>query len=43
MYKDFKDYPDNELMYLLRIAQETRDSIYIKAIKQELDRRCKND
>lgn len=43
MYKDLKDYPDSELMYLLRIAIETHDGRYIKAIRKELDRRCKND
>ena len=43
MYKDLKDYPDSELMYLLRIAIETRDGRYIKAIRKELDRRCKNE
>lgn len=36
-----KDLTDYELMYLYRIAVEERNSRYIKALKDEMNRRCK--
>ena len=36
-----KDLTDYELMYLYRIAVEQRDGRYIKALKEEMNRRNK--
>ena len=39
----FRDFDDKELMKLLQTAIELRDGRYIRAIKQEITRRKRND
>lgn len=36
-----KDLTDQQLMYELRIAMEEQNGRYIKALKDEMNRRCK--
>ena len=38
-----KDLTDKELMYYYHLAQEMRDGRYIKALKEEMSRRNRND
>lgn len=39
----FKDFDDKELMKLLQTAIELRDGRYIRALKEEITRRNRND
>jgi hypothetical protein len=36
-----QDLTDQQLMYELRIAMEEQNGRYIKALKEEMNRRCK--
>lgn len=38
-----EDFTDTELMKLYQVAIETRDGRYIKAIKQEMSRRNRDE
>ena len=36
-----KEFTDKELMYWYQLAQEMRDGKYIKALKEEMNRRVR--
>ena len=38
---NIQDLTDQQLMYELRIAMEEQNGRYIKALKEEMNRRCK--
>lgn len=40
---NFQDINDKELMYWYYLAEELRDGKYIKAIKEELNRRKREE
>lgn len=41
--KDLAEFTDEELMQLRKIAQETRDGRYIKALNAEMNRRHRGE